>query len=87
MLGACSVPYEVCHTICTHIVVTKGGCADRWQRISMNDIENAFLALVVIWGTYSVGTYADLKQTPISAISHQVFTIMFTVSRVGHTLS
>ena len=53
----------------------------------MNDIENAFLALVVIWGTYSVGTYSALKMTPISAISHQVFTIMFTVSRVGHTLS
>jgi uncharacterized MAPEG superfamily protein len=53
---------------------------DRWQRVSMNDIENVFLGLIVIWvSALTVGFDS-------TEVAHIVLTVLFTACRVAHTV-
>jgi uncharacterized MAPEG superfamily protein len=47
----------------------------------MNDIENVFLGLIVIWVTALTG----LSSLDSTEIAHIVLTVIFTASRVAHT--
>lgn len=50
---------------------------DRWQRVSMNDIENVFLGLIVMWAT------AFLRSNGIAFV---VCSAIFCLARILHTL-
>jgi glutathione S-transferase len=57
----------------------KHAMADiRWQRIVHNDMENIFMGLIVAWGSLFSAANASV---------HCVCVVIFTVSRILHTLS
>jgi len=53
---------------------------DRAQRIAMNDIENVFLGLIVIWVTALAPVFT------VNEVAHIVLTVLFTVCRIMHTI-
>lgn len=64
---------------------TAKAALDRWQRISMNDIENVYPALIVIWATLFTGFLASFRNG-FNVEAFMALTTLFTLSRVGHTL-
>jgi glutathione S-transferase len=49
-----------------------------WERIVRNDMENIFMGLIVTWGSLF---------SAANALAHSVCVVIFTVSRILHTLS
>ncbi|KAF0696888.1 Aste57867_12387 [Aphanomyces stellatus] len=50
----------------------------RWNRITMNDLENIPLGLIVAWAAVACGG---------DATTVAVATIVFTIARIGHTVA